>query len=61
MALSERQKKGIGYGVTAALFGLASAVFLIFSVTPTWVPAVMGVVVAVAGVLGIVVAAQPEF
>ncbi|MCX6035244.1 MAG: hypothetical protein NTV38_09765 [Chloroflexi bacterium] len=60
MALSDRQRKGIGFLVTAALFGLAGAVLLIFTLTPTWVPVVLDVAVGVAGILGIVIVAKPE-
>jgi hypothetical protein len=60
VALNDRQQKGIGFLVTAALFGLAGAILLIFSITPTWVPVVLNVAVAVAGILGIVIVAKPE-
>ena len=60
MALSDRQKKGIGFLVTAAVFGLAGAVLLAFKVTPVWVPVVLDVIVVVAGVVGISVVARPE-
>lgn len=60
MALSDRQRKGIGFLITAALFGLAGAILLAFSVTPVWVPVVLDVIVVVAGVVGITVVAKPE-
>ena len=60
MALNDRQKKGVGYLVSAAILGLAGAVLLIFTATPTWVPIVLDVAVVVAGVLGITVIARPE-
>lgn len=60
MALSDRQKKGIGFLITAALFGLAGAILLAFAVTPVWVPVVLDVIVVVAGVVGITVVAKPE-
>lgn len=58
--MTDRQKKGIGFLVTAAVFGLAGAVLLAFSVTPVWVPVVIDVLVVVAGVVGITVVAKPE-
>jgi len=58
--MTDRQKKGIGYLVGAAVFGLAGAVLLAFQLTPTWVPVVLDVIVVVAGVLGIAVVARPE-
>lgn len=60
MPLTERQKKGIGYLVTAALFGLAGAILLAFTATPSWVVVVLDVAVAVAAVVGITVVAKPE-
>jgi len=60
MALTDRQKKGIGYLVSAAILAVAGGVLLAFSITPTWVPVVIDVAVAVAAVLGIVVVAKPE-
>ena len=60
MALSDRQKKGIGFLVTAGVFGLAGAVLLIFQITPTWVPVVLDLAVVVAGVLGISGIVKPE-
>lgn len=58
--MNDRQKKGIGYLVSAAILALGGAVLLIFQVTPTWVPIVLDVAVAVAAVLGIVGVAKPE-
>ena len=58
--MTDRQKKGIGFLVTAAVFGLAGAVLLAVSVTPVWVPVVLDVIVVVAGVVGITVVAKPE-
>ena len=60
MPLTERQRKGIGYLVSAAILGVAGAVLLIFTATPTWVPVVIDVAVAVAAVMGITVIAKPE-
>lgn len=60
MALSDRQKKGIGFLVVAGLFGLAGAILLAFSVTPVWVPTVLNLIVVVAGAVGIAVVAKPE-
>lgn len=60
MALTDRQKKGIGYLVSAGILGVAGAVLLIFTNTPTWVPVVIDVAVAVAAVMGITVVAKPE-
>lgn len=60
MALTDRQKKGVGYLVSAGILALAGAVLLIFTATPTWVPIVLDVAVAVAAVLGITVIARPE-
>jgi len=60
MALSDRQKKGIGYLVGAAILGVAGGVLLAFSVTPVWVPVLLDALVAVAGILGIVTIARPE-
>lgn len=60
MALSDRQKKGLGYLVTAAILAVGGAVLLIFSVTPVWVPVLLDVAVAVAAILGITVIARPE-
>ena len=60
MALTARQKKGIGYLVGAAILALAGAALLIWTATPTWVPTVLNVAVAVAAVLGITVIAVPD-
>jgi hypothetical protein len=60
MALTARQKKGIGYLVGALLLGIAGAVLLIWSLTPVWVPVVLDVLVAIAAVLGLTVIARPE-
>ena len=60
MALSVRQKKGIGYLVTAVILALAGAALLIWTATPAWIPVVINVAVAVAAVLGITVVANPE-
>jgi hypothetical protein len=60
MALTARQKKGIGYLVGAVILGIAGAVLLIFSLTPTWVPVVLDALVAIAGIMGIVTIARPD-
>jgi hypothetical protein len=60
MALTARQKKGLGYLIGAVILAIAGAVLLIWSVTPVWVPVVLDVLVVVAGVLGISVIARPE-
>ena len=60
MALSVRQKKGIGYLVTAVILALAGAALLIWTATPAWIPVIINVAVAVAAVLGITVVANPE-
>lgn len=60
MALTDRQKKGIGYVVGAGILGLAGAALLIWTATPTWVPVVLDVGIAVAAVLGIATIARPE-
>jgi hypothetical protein len=60
MALSDRQKKGIGFIATAVLFALAGAVLLATAVTPTWVNVAIDAVVAVLAIVGIVVAAKPD-
>ena len=46
--------------MTAALFGLAGAVLLAFTATPSWVVVVLDVAVAIAAVVGITVIAKPE-
>jgi hypothetical protein len=58
--MTDRQKKGIGFLATAAVFALAGAVLLIVQVTPTWVATVIDVAVLALGVVGIVVVAKPE-
>jgi len=60
MALSDRQKKGIGYLVSAAILALAGGALLIWTATPAWIPVVLNVAVAIAAVLGITVVASPE-
>lgn len=60
MALTDRQKKGVGYLVSAVILALAGAALLIWTATPAWIPVVLNVAVAVAAVLGIVVVATPE-
>jgi len=60
MSLSVRQKKGIGYLVTAVILALAGAALLIWTATPAWIPVIINVAVAVAAVLGITVVANPE-
>lgn len=61
MALSERQKKGIGFLVVAGLFALAGAALLIWPVTPLIVPILLDVAVMIAAGFGIAVTAKPEF
>ena len=58
--MTDRQKKGLGYLVTAAILAVGGAVLLIFSGTPLWVPVLLDVAVAVAAILGITVIARPE-
>jgi hypothetical protein len=60
MALSDRQKKGIGFIATAVLFAVAGGVLLATVTTPTWVNVVIDGVVAVLGIIGIVVSAKPD-
>jgi hypothetical protein len=60
MALTDRQKKGIGYLVSAGILGLAGAALLIWTNTPAVIPVIINVGVAVAAVLGITVVAAPE-
>jgi membrane protein YdbS with pleckstrin-like domain len=60
MALSDRQKKGIGFIATAVLFALAGIVLLAFTATPAWVNIAIDAVVAVLAIIGIVVTAKPD-
>ena len=60
MALTERQKKGVGFIVTAVLFAIAGVVILATVNTPTWVNIVIDGVVAVLGIIGIVITAKPD-
>lgn len=60
MALSDRQRKGIGFLATAALFALAGAILLIVPSTPNWVNVVIDVAVLALGAIGIVVVAKPD-
>ena len=60
MALTNRQKKGIGYLVGAVILALAGAALLIWTATPTWIPVILDVAVAVAAVFGIVTIAKPD-
>ena len=60
MALTVRQRKGIGYLVSAGILALAGAALLIWTATPAWIPVVLNVAVAVAAVLGVTVVATPE-
>jgi len=58
--MTDRQKKGIGYLIGAAILGLAGAALLIWTATPVWIPVAMDVIIAVAAILGISVIARPE-
>lgn len=60
MALTDRQKKGIGFLVVAGLFGLAGAALLIWPVTPVIIPILLDVAVMVAAGFGIATVAKPE-
>jgi hypothetical protein len=58
--MTARQKKGIGFLVTSALFALGGGVLLGTAVTPDWVTVIMTVVSAVSSVFGIVITAKPD-
>jgi len=58
--MTDRQRKGVGFLATAALFALAGAVLLIVQVTPTWVATLIDAAVVVLGIVGIVVVAKPD-
>jgi hypothetical protein len=53
MALNDRQKKGLGFIVTGVLFLGVGIITLAFNVAPGWVPTVLTIVSAVAGVIGL--------
>jgi predicted signal transduction protein with EAL and GGDEF domain len=60
MALSERQKKGIGFIATAVLFAVAGIVLLATVSTPVWLNIAIDAVVVVLGLVGIVITAKPD-
>lgn len=52
MALTTRQKVGIGTAATGALGILAGVVLFVTKVTPEWVPVVINIIALVLGSLG---------
>jgi len=60
MALSARQKKGIGFVAAAVLFAIVGIVLIVTINTPAWVNVLVDGAVAVLAIIGIVVAAKPE-
>ena len=50
--MTARKKKGIGFGISAVAFALASAVFIGWDVTPDWVNTALNLVAVIAGALG---------
>jgi len=55
MALSSRQKKGLGFIVTGVVFLGVGIITLMYSTIPGWVPTALTIISAVSGVVGIVV------
>lgn len=53
--MTDRKKKGIGLLVSAAGFAVAGIVTLATGADPTWLPTVLSIVGAVAGIVGITV------
>lgn len=53
--MTSRQKKGVGFAVTSALFALCAIVFLFFTSTPDWLATVLAAVAAVANVVSIAI------
>lgn len=53
--MTDRQKKGVGFAVTSALFAICAVVFLAFTSTPDWVGIVLASVAAVANVVSIAI------
>jgi len=52
MALTTRQKVGIGTAATGALGIMAGGVLFVTKVTPEWVPVVINIIALVLGSLG---------
>ena len=60
MALSDRQKKAVGFFVTAGLFGIAGGVTLAFQTIPDIVPVLMNAAVVVLASIGIANVVKPD-
>jgi len=58
--MTDRQKKGIAFIATAALFALGGGVLLATTATPAWVSVLIDGAVAVLAIFGIVVTAKPD-
>lgn len=58
--MTDRQRKGIAFIATAALFALGGGVLLATAATPVWVNVVIDGAVAVFAVFGIVITAKPD-
>ena len=59
MALTDRQKKAVGYFVSAGLFGIAGGLTLALTSVPEIFPILMDAAVVVLGALGIVNVVKP--
>jgi hypothetical protein len=60
MALSDRQKQGVGFLIASVVFAILGIICLAVPNTPTWVPVLVDVVWGAAGVLGVVLVAKPS-
>ena len=58
--MTDRQKKGVAFIATAALFAVAGGVLLAVSATPAWVTGLIDGAVAVLAIFGIVVTSKPD-
>ena len=53
--MTDRKKRAVGFGISAALFALVAGVFGFTEVNPDWLGNVLAIVAAVAGVVGITI------
>ena len=58
--MTDRQKKGVAFIATAALFAVTGGVLLATAATPAWVNVLIDGAVAVLAIFGIVVTSKPD-
>lgn len=60
MALTDKEKKGIGFLVSAIFFAVIGLITLLATGIPMWVPVIFDAVILVAGAFGIIAIVKPE-